>query len=113
MTSRPNGGSVAAFLAAAIGLLVLGIVVVVTELNVAAKDLVFSVGKAWIPGAEGIGPYSGKETFLIVGWLGSWAALHASLRHRDVDIRVAFGIAMAVIVAAIVLVWPPFWHLFE
>lgn len=111
--ARPNGGSVAAFLSAAIGLLVLGIVVLATELSVPARDFVFSVGQAWVPRAEAIGPYSGKETFLLVGWLGSWVALHAALRHRDVHVRTAFGIAMAAILAALVMIWPPFWHLFE
>lgn len=110
---HPNGGSMAAMLGASFGLLVLGIVVLTTELSTGAKDFVFNVGKAWVPGASGIGPYSGKETFLLVGWALSWGGLHLALRHRNVNVRVAFAAAMVMLLAAIVLVWPPFWHLFE
>lgn len=110
---RPNGGSVAALLAATFALLVLGIVVVVAEVNPEANTFVFNVGKAWVPGAEGIGPYSGKETFLLVGWILSWGGLHFALRHRRVDVRVAFGAAMVMLLIAVLLIWPPVWHLFE
>lgn len=109
---RPNGGSVAAFLSACAGLLVLGIVVLATELSEAAGAFVFGLGKTWVPGAQRIGPYSGKETFLLIGWLGSWLALHLALRHRDVNVKLAFAVAMLMLAVAIALVWPPVWHLF-
>lgn len=109
-TPRPNGSAVAAFLAAAIGLLTLGVVVLVTELSDGAREFVFAVGKAWIPGASGIGPYSGKETFLLIGWLGSWIVLHMLLRHRDLGVRWSFGFALVIILVAGVLIWPPAWH---
>lgn len=112
-TRHPNGGSAAAMLAASFGLLTLGIVVLVTELSAGAKDFVFNLGKAWMPGAAGIGPYSGKETVLLVAWLGSWIALHLTLRHKDVNVRVAFGVAMGMLLLALALIWPPVWHLFE
>lgn len=110
---RPNGASVAALLSAAIGLLVLGIVVVATELSEAAKETVFEVGKAWVPGAEGIGPYSGKETFMLMGWLGSWLILHFALRDREVNTKAWFGVALAMLIVATLLVWPPIWHYLE
>ncbi len=109
----PNGASAAAILGASLGLLILGIIVLLTELNTSAKEFVFSMGKAWIPGAQGIGPYSGKETVLLLGWLASWGVLHLVLRERNVNVRVTFGIAAAMIAAALLLIWPPFWHLFE
>lgn len=84
----------------------------VTELSALAADVVFNVGKAWIPRAAGIGPYSGKETFLLVGWAASWIGLHLALRRRDVDVKIAFGVAMGMVLVGIALVWPPVWHLF-
>lgn len=113
MDYRPNGASVAALLSAAIGLLVLGIVVVAAELSERAKEIVFDVGKAWIPGAEGIGPYAGKETFMLLGWLGSWVLLHVALRHRELNTKVWFGVGLAILVVATLLVWPPVWHYLE
>lgn len=108
--ARPNGGAVAAFLGAALGLLVLGVVVLAAELNGAVEEFVFAVGKAWVPGAQGIGPYSGKETFLLVGWLASWGILHVALRDRTLDVKAWFGVALVALLAAILLVWPPVWH---
>lgn len=110
---KTAGPYVAAFLAAGIGLLVLAFVQVLTELDDAFKERVFDLGKAWIPGAEGIGPYSGKETLMVVGWLGSWLVLHLALRHRDPDVRPWFGLALVMLGLAVLLLWPPVWHLLE
>jgi len=110
---RPSGASVAALLAAAIGLLVLALVQVATELNASFKDSVFAVGKAWIPGAAGIGPYSGKETFMLVAWLGSWAVLHGVLRRKEVDVRTWGGVAFVALALATLLMWPPVWHVLK
>lgn len=109
---RPNGGSVAALLAAAIGAFALGVVVLVTELSTVWKDRVFALGKAWIPGAAGIGPYSGKETVMLVAWLVAWGVLHAALRKREVDARAWAGLALALVFVATLLIWPPVWHWF-
>jgi len=103
----------AALLAAPVGLLVMAIVQVATELSAGFKDFVFNVGKVWIPGASGIGPYSGKETFLLVGWLVAWAALHYGLRRRQVSVKLWFGVALGVLFVATLLVWPPVWHMLK
>ena len=59
------------------------------------------------PRAQGIGPYSGKETTLLVVWLVSWVALHFALRRRDLPIKPwAIGFLVAIGVAT-TLLWPP------
>lgn len=105
-----DGAALAAFLAAAIGLLALALAQLGSELSTPFKDLVFAVGKAWIPGAQGIGPYSGKETVMLVAWLGSWAALHRALRGRQPDVKLGFGVALGLLALATLLLWPPVWH---
>ena len=105
-----NGAYVAAVLAAAFGLLVLSLVQLGTEMSDGFKDTVFSIGKAWIPNAQGIGPYSGKETLMLVAWLGSWALLHFALREKILNVRVWFGTSMVVLFVATILMWPPVWH---
>ena len=105
---RPNGEAVAALVSAMVGLLVMGITHVGSVASNSFKDSVLSVGKAWIPNATGLGPYSGKETFLLIGWLGSWAALHFALRHRSLRLTlpmVIFTIGMAL---ATLFVYTPF-----
>lgn len=104
---RPNGAAVAASLAAAIGIVVMALVNVGTEASQGFKTFVHGVGKLWIPGAQGIGPYSGKETFLLLGWLGSWAALHYLLRRRGVSGR-TWGMSLTVLfLVGFALFWPP------
>ncbi len=107
---KPNGAAVAAFLSAMIGLLVMGIVHTATQASSDFNSWVHSVGKLWIPNAQGIGPYSGKETFLLLAWLGSWAILQVLLHKRDVKLAppvVVFVVGMAF---ATLLVYTPFVH---
>ena len=96
---RPNGEAVAALMSAMIGILVMGTVNFGTVVSKDFTNWVLSVGKAWIPNAQGLGPYSGKETFLLMGWLGSWALLHLALRHRNLRMTiplVVFTLGMAI-----------------
>lgn len=95
------------------GLFVMSLSVVASELSDTAKEFVFDVGKAWVPPAEQIGPYTGKETFLLVGWLGSWIILHLALRERNPSVRAWLGFSLALLGLATLLVWPPVWHFLE
>lgn len=105
--SQVSGPAIAAMSAVALGMLAMAIVNVFTEASAAFKDTVHAIGKAWIPGAQGIGPYSGKETVLLVVWLVSWGVLHAVLRRRDLPLRpYAIGFLIAIGVAT-TLLWPP------
>ena len=104
---KVSGPAIAAMYAAALGMLAMAIVNIFTEASAPFKDFVHSIGKLWIPGARGIGPYSGKETTLLVVWLGAWAILHFALRKRDLPIKPwAIGFLVAVGVAT-TLLWPP------
>lgn len=108
--SLPGGRAAAAYWSAGIGLLVLALVNLGTELSEPFKKFVHSVGKAWMPGAAGIGPYSGKETFALVAWVGSWLLLWALLRRRDVREPRSFVAFLVVLGVASTLIWPPAIH---
>ena len=108
-----NGAYVAAYLAASFGLLVLALVQIGTELSDSFRDTVFAIGKAWIPGAAGIGPYSGKETLMLVAWLGSWVGLHFAMRSMTLNLRTWFGVCLTILFLATFLMWPPVWHWIE
>jgi hypothetical protein len=84
---KPTGPAVAALLSAMIGLVCLGITNIGDEAGV-WTDALLRTGMLWVPNAQGIGPYSGKETFLLLGWFGSWVVLHLMLRNRDVKLAV-------------------------
>lgn len=107
MNLEKSGAAQAAFLSAMIGCLTLALVNLTTEISAAFKTFVFGVGKLWMPGAEGIGPYSGKETFALVAWLLSWVILHRMLRNKEWNLSAVLGIFLVGIGIATTLVWPP------
>ena len=103
----PEGIAVAALMAAMLGMLTLAVVNVFTAASPAFNTWVHNVGKLWMPGAQGIGPYSGKETLALIGWLGSWVILHFTLRKRDLEISRWFIIFLVGVGIATTLIWPP------
>lgn len=106
----PGGIAVAAFMSAFIGMLTLALVNLFTAASKDFNTWVHAVGKLWMPGAEGIGPYSGKETLALVAWLGSWIGLHLILRRKDVDISRWFIAFLVGVGAATTLIWPPVYE---
>ena len=60
-----------------------------------------------MPGAEGIGPYSGKETLALLAWLGSWIGLHLVMRRRNRDLLNVGILFLIGIGLATTLLWPP------
>ena len=110
-TPLPTGAAAAALLAAGLGLLALGASHVLSEASVPFKDAMQALGNAWMPGASGIGPYSGKETVGLLVWLSSWTVLHAMLRKREVSL-IATGVVTCMLVGlATTILWPPAIHL--
>jgi len=108
---KKNGQAAAAMTAAMIGVLSLGISHIISVLSKDAKLFIHEIGKAWIPGAEGIGPYSGKESLMLIGWGLSWVILYYALRNRDVKLSYYSLIFMIGISIATLLVWTPFVHI--
>ncbi|MBI3616326.1 MAG: hypothetical protein HY211_07415 [Candidatus Omnitrophica bacterium] len=106
-SEKPTGIAAAAILSVAVGLLALAASHLAAEYSEAAKNWVHGWGKAWMPGAQGIGPYSGKETLALIAWLGSWALLHLWLRRKNVDLTRAGILFLVGIGLATTLLWPP------
>jgi len=106
--TKTNGRAVAAILSATIGLLVMGIVNTAAAASSSFNTFVLNVGKLWIPNATGIGPYSGKETFMLVAWLGSWGLLHLTLRKKSLNMKIAAIVFIVGLVLAAMFVYTPF-----
>lgn len=103
----PGGVGVAALLSAMLGMLTLAAVNQFTAASKAFNAWVHGVGKLWMPGAAGIGPYSGKETLSAAVWIASWVILHYTLGQKDLDISrwlIVFLIGVAI---ATTWIWPP------
>lgn len=108
---KPNGAAFAAVLSAGVGLMALAAVVLACEASKGVTGRIHDLGRLWMPGAEGIGPYSGKQTVLLLAWLGSWAVLHPLLRRRELNGGLWLTVFLAGVGVASTLVWPPVWRI--
>ncbi|MEK8022589.1 MAG: hypothetical protein AAB229_02165 [Candidatus Hydrogenedentota bacterium] len=104
------GRAAAAAWSVAIGMMALAKAHLAAEMSEAWKTTIHGFGKAWIPGAQGIGPYSGKETFALAAWLISWIVLHFLLRNRDIRPATLATVFLIGIGIATTLLWPPVWE---
>lgn len=105
--SIKNGAAHAAFLSAMLGCLALAFVNLGTEMSEVFRDRIHSLGKFWMPGAEGIGPYSGKETAALLAWLVSWLVLRSWARGKEWNHRLVVAVFLAGMGLATFLIWPP------
>ena len=109
--TRPTGPAVAALISAVLGILALSVTQVLCEKSESIKNTVDSLGKLWIPGAEGIGPYAGKETIQLVVWVVTWAFLHVLLRKKQIALGWPMIVFLLILGIATTFLWPPMTHL--
>jgi hypothetical protein len=69
---------------------------------------------SWIPGSVSldpmwgnIGSYAGKETVMLIGWLGSLIILYPLLKNRDVKPRTIFFWMFSLYTLAAAMSWHP------
>ena len=108
---KPTGAAVAACISASLGILALALSHLVSEKSELLKNAVHHLGKLWMPGAEGIGPYSGKETIQLLTWLSTWFALHLWFRKKNVSVLWSGTLFLVILGIATVLLWPPVIHI--
>jgi fumarate reductase subunit D len=108
-----SGSAAAALISVGIGCLTMMISHHFAETSIAADTFIWGLGK-WIPGSEigdklagHIGSYTGKETIMLLSWLGSWVILHNLLKDKQVKTRTIFMWTFGLIVAATVMSWQP------
>ncbi|MGK7874337.1 MAG: hypothetical protein AB4426_13805 [Xenococcaceae cyanobacterium] len=77
------------------------------------NEIIWNLG-SWIPGSRNpdplwgeIGSYSGKETVMLIGWLGSWFILSQLWQHKQIKFPTIFFCLFTFIVAATVMNWHP------
>ncbi len=103
----PSGPAVAAIISAVLGMITLAVVNWGTAASKELNTWVHGIGKLWMPGAEGIGPYSGKETLSLLVWIGSWVVLHLALRNRELNLGRWLIVFLVGVGIATTLLWPP------
>jgi hypothetical protein len=104
---QASGPAVAAILSAVLGMITLALVNLGTQASQAFNAWVHGIGKLWMPAAEGIGPYSGKQTLSAAVWIGTWIVLHLALRGRDLNLGRWLIVFLVGVGIATTLLWPP------
>lgn len=115
MQTKPNGPVAAAFVAAGVGSLVVGLFVVLNEISPDINsflkfDANYGLGK-------GVGPLSGKVILGTIAFIVSWVGLHVAWRGKEVDFGRWFIVALVLVFAGFALTFPPIFefivHLFK
>ncbi len=102
---RPNGPAVAAILAGAIGVFVLGLI---TFIAAAAEGV-----NEWMKFQERVGPLSGKTTMAGVVWLVVWVLLSALLWRRNVRPEWVWAMVIVLLLVGNLLMFPPIFERVE
>jgi hypothetical protein len=116
--TKPNGPVAAAFLAAGVGSLVIGIGVVLNEASTTIKNAIGVDFNAFLQfdrsfgfGA-GVGPLSGKVGLAIIAFVVSWVVFHLWLRGKEVNFRTYFVASLILVGIGFALTFPPIFLLF-
>ncbi len=101
---KPFGPVAAAFLAAGVGAVVLGILTTLTE----ASDTI----KSKLEWSKSVGSLSGKVIIEVVAFFVVWAILHRALKNKDPDSKKVFMWAGILVAVGLVLTFPTFFQMF-
>jgi hypothetical protein len=101
---KPNGAAAAAVLAAAIGVLAIGLLTTLAEASEGLKD--------WLNWYNPTGSLSGKTTLGSIIWLVAWLVGHFVFRHKEMNFTRIVQVSAVLIVIGLLLLFPPIFGLF-
>jgi hypothetical protein len=108
-----SGGAAAFLISGGIGAVAMMVAHHLSDTSKAREALLKTLG-SWIPGSistdpmwGNIGSYAGKETVMLMGWLGSLLILYPLLKKRDVKPRTVFFWLLSLYTLATAMSWHP------
>ena len=108
-----SGSGAAALVSASLSCFLLMVNQHLCSISPSWNEIIWRLGD-WIPGSKNpdplygeIGSYSGKETVMLIVWLGSWLILSKLWQHRQIKFQTIFFCLFGFIVAATVMSWHP------
>jgi fluoride ion exporter CrcB/FEX len=107
LTDKPDGPGAAMMLSAGIGVFCLGLLTVLAE----ASTDVSSWLQKWEWG-QGVGPLAGKTTISSIVYFASLAILWIIWRHKNINLKTAFYIGLALGVLGAIGTYPTFFQRF-
>jgi hypothetical protein len=103
--AKPGGPVAAVLIAAGVGAVVLGILVVWAEASVSFREsLAYN---------DRVGPLSGKTIWAAVAFVTTWVVLTFALRRRRVDLMKATVVSVVLIGLGYLGTFSPFFRIFE
>lgn len=107
LADKPDGPGAAMMISAGIGIFVLGLLTVLGE---------FSTGiNTWLTSwdwAGGVGALAGKTTIASIAYVGSLILMWAIWRNKDVNIKTAFYVGLALGILGAIATFPTFFQMF-
>jgi hypothetical protein len=101
----PIGAAAAAFLAAGIGSLLIGLMTTGAVISSGLKNTL----NWWGP----VGPLSGKTGVGIIAWAISFVILHTIWKDKEVDFNKVFTVTLVLIGLGFLFTFPPVFDIFE
>lgn len=106
--TKPNGPVAAAFLAAGVGSLVLGVTVVLNEVNTSINSFL-RFDQSWGLGS-GVGPLSGKAILASLAFAVTWVILHFVFRGKEVAFGRMLTISLVLVGLGFAMTFPPIFE---
>jgi fluoride ion exporter CrcB/FEX len=107
LPDKPDGPGAAMMISAGIGIFVLGFLTVLAEASTDSKTWL----QKWEWG-QGVGPLAGKTTIAALAYVVSLIVLWVLWRSKDVSIKKAFSIGLALGILGAVGTFPTFFQAF-
>jgi hypothetical protein len=99
-----TGPAAAAMVAGGVGVFMVGLMTTLAEASQGIADAL----NLYAP----VGPLSGKTIVAVVTWLLAWFFLNMGWKDRNPSLQNAFRITIILILAGLLLTFPPFFELF-
>ena len=107
LEERHDGPGAAVVLSAGIGIFVLGLFTLLSEVSEGIHDFLESMDFG-----QGVGPLAGKTTLAGLAFFVSWAVLGFLWKDKDPDIKATVWVGLVFGLAGVVLTFPPIFTAF-
>lgn len=107
LPDKPDGPGAAMMISAGVGIFVLGFLTVLAEASTGAKSWL----QKWEWG-QGVGPLAGKTTLAALAYIASLIVLWVIWRAKNVNLKTAFYIGLALGVLGAIGTYPTFFQKF-
>jgi hypothetical protein len=107
LEDKPDGPGAAAILAAGVGIAVMGLFTLLSEVSEGIHDLLGALDFG-----VGVGPLAGKSTFGIVAFALTWAILGYVWKDKELDLKKIFWTGVGLGLLGAILMFPPIFTAF-